>query len=486
MGEKFWLKEDDKFFVEGILGTEAFKYLVCLASNDVLSEFSTPAGYLGVEQELCKILEEYSGWNYAIYWQVCSLKSGKSALIWGDGQCSQTNVVLSGDTPFQGDEKKRVLELLQSCFGKTRNDTIVAPLESVSDMDMFYRASMYFSYPFDKPSIPSQSFNSSRSIWVSDMKDTLEHYESRSYLAKMARLETVIFVPLKSGVVEMGSTHSIPQDEVLINKVKSLFAKPHPTRAKLLPKIFGRQISIGGGEPVASTGIPPNIEKDLGFNSYSSKLQIGDSHGKQQHKPSEKKFFPQMIEGNFSILDSQISSSDSLLQVDENKPRKRGRKPVNGREEQLNHVEAERQRREKLNQRFYALRAVVPNISKMDKASLLGDAISYITDLQSRIVFLESEKGTATDKKIQCIAPKIDLQTTAEHTLVVRVSCPLNSHPVSGIIKMLRENDFEIKDCSVSTSCETNNNEIAHTFSIQTHGGGAEHLKEKLTAAFLK
>lgn len=76
----------------------------------------------------------------------------------------------------------------------------------------------------------------------------------------------------------------------------------------------------------------------------------------------------------------------------EKRPRKRGRKPANGREEPLNHVEAERQRREKLNQRFYALRAVVPNVSKMDKASLLGDAISYINELRGKLQTAESDK----------------------------------------------------------------------------------------------
>ncbi|PHT48184.1 hypothetical protein CQW23_12392 [Capsicum baccatum] len=56
-----------------------------------------------------------------------------------------------------------------------------------------------------------------------------------------------------------------------------------------------------------------------------------------------------------------------------------------GREERLNHAEVERQRRAKLNQQFNALRAVVPNISKKDKVSLLGDAIAHITDMQKKI-----------------------------------------------------------------------------------------------------
>ncbi|XP_071736930.1 transcription factor bHLH25-like [Rutidosis leptorrhynchoides] len=55
------------------------------------------------------------------------------------------------------------------------------------------------------------------------------------------------------------------------------------------------------------------------------------------------------------------------------------------------HILAERKRREKLSQRFIALSALVPGLKKMDKASVLGDAIKHLKTLQEKVKTLEEQ-----------------------------------------------------------------------------------------------
>lgn len=173
----------------------------------------------------------------------------------------------------------------------------------------------------------------------------------------------------------------------------------------------------------------------------------------------------------------------------EKRPRKRGRKPANGREEPLNHVEAERQRREKLNQRFYALRAVVPNVSKMDKASLLGDAVAYISELQSRVQDIELEKKElqaqieATKKESssshsafsgtslgfikdqsgssqkpdvkrfgtkECSALDLEVRILGPEAMI-RIQSAKKNHPAARLMTSLQELELEVHHASVST-----------------------------------
>ncbi|KAI3903524.1 hypothetical protein MKW98_032178 [Papaver atlanticum] len=64
------------------------------------------------------------------------------------------------------------------------------------------------------------------------------------------------------------------------------------------------------------------------------------------------------------------------------------------------HVMAERKRRQKLNQRFIALSAIVPGLKKMDKASVLGDAIKYLKQLQEKAKTLEEQTTKKTVESV--------------------------------------------------------------------------------------
>ncbi|PSS19278.1 Transcription factor bHLH25 like [Actinidia chinensis var. chinensis] len=55
------------------------------------------------------------------------------------------------------------------------------------------------------------------------------------------------------------------------------------------------------------------------------------------------------------------------------------------------HILAERKRREKLSQRFIALSAIIPGLKKMDKATVLEDAIKYLKQLQDQVKTLEEQ-----------------------------------------------------------------------------------------------
>ncbi|KAG6540851.1 hypothetical protein Mapa_017781 [Marchantia paleacea] len=89
------------------------------------------------------------------------------------------------------------------------------------------------------------------------------------------------------------------------------------------------------------------------------------------------------------------------------------------------HIMAERKRREKLSQRFIALSAIVPGLKKMDKASVLGDAIKYVKQLQDRVKTLEEntpKKGLRTVYTVKKQSRNAsEEENTSENTTVTTV-----------------------------------------------------------------
>nr|GMC98851.1 transcription factor bhlh35 [Ipomoea batatas] len=84
-------------------------------------------------------------------------------------------------------------------------------------------------------------------------------------------------------------------------------------------------------------------------------------------------------------------------------------------------IVSERNRRKKLNERLFALRAVVPKISKMDKASIIKDAIEYIQELreQERIIQAEIWELESSGKKSEFDEEGISSNSKPKRTRLV-------------------------------------------------------------------
>ncbi|CAO2041973.1 unnamed protein product [Urochloa humidicola] len=61
-------------------------------------------------------------------------------------------------------------------------------------------------------------------------------------------------------------------------------------------------------------------------------------------------------------------------------------------------IVSERKRRVRMKEKLYELRALVPNITKMDKASIIADAVVYVRDLQAHARNLKDEVAALEER----------------------------------------------------------------------------------------
>ncbi|CAH8330263.1 unnamed protein product [Eruca vesicaria subsp. sativa] len=438
-------------------------------------------------QQRLQTLIESAGekWTYAIFWQIShdfDTPTGESTVIlgWGDGyyrgeEDKEKKKTNSNSNPTEQEHRKRVIRELNSLISGVVSDE--ANDEEVTDTEWFFLVSMTQSF-VNGVGLPGESFLNSRVIWLSGSGALTGSGCERARQGEVYGLRTIVCVAAENGVVEIGSSEVISQSSDLVEKVNGLFNGNcggegsswgfglNPDQGENDPGLWITEPNLTGIEPVQEM-VPVVAERDLNFSS--SGLNQGGNV-----KEGSMLSFSNVVRSAGKSGDSEHSDieasvvKEAIIVEPEKKPRKRGRKPANGREEPLNHVEAERQRREKLNQRFYSLRAVVPNVSKMDKASLLGDAISYINELKTKLQQVETDKEEvqrqldgmskevggskrAKERKSSgsCVEMEIDVKIIG-WDVMIRVQCSKKNHPGARFMEALKELDLEVNHASLS------------------------------------
>lgn len=138
-------------------------------------------------------------------------------------------------------------------------------------------------------------------------------------------------------------------------------------------------------------------------------------------------------------------------------------------------VVSERRRRQKMNKLLYTLRALVPNISKMDKASILADAIEYVEKLKQQVERAESDvqstnvSALSADPRVEetdSLAVSLDaanrygsdrkyhvqVEVRVEESIVeVRIRCKQEHGILFHVTRALETLPFQLKNFTFST-----------------------------------
>ncbi|XP_028805903.1 transcription factor MYC2-like [Neltuma alba] len=361
-------------------------------------------------------------WVYIIFWQAWKDDEGSSTrrqiLNWADGHFRGTRESESKENQtrdqWRSPNRSRKMRLIPNQHMEDEGH--------MTELEWFYTVSLNRSFAAGED-VVGRAFSSATHVWLSAAAAASSSGGSQLHECERVReafahgIQTLVCIPIPNGlgVLELASTDLITQDWSLIQSVKSVFE-------------FDNFISPS----------PPGLLSSEPYYHHFKNEDLTDSEalfGSSSSKPR-----PTRKKGRND--DAEMKGQELIMP--------------------LNHVEAERQRRERLNQRFYALRSAVPNVSKMDKASLLSDAVTYINQLRAKVEELEARFKKTTTEEEKETARIMDHCSSSEASslgvevnivgteAMIRVQSLDVNHPAARLMDALRQLDFHVHHASVS------------------------------------
>ncbi|KAL9229781.1 hypothetical protein vseg_005213 [Gypsophila vaccaria] len=235
------------------------------------------------------------------------------------------------------------------------------------------------------------------------------------------------------------------------------------------------------------------------------------SNNLHPYERTNEYYSPKSIEPTSINKESQkeINSSDEkstkeISTSDDQQSTKGGKRKRRDPEQVQDHILAERKRRQTLSQQFIALSALVPNLKKVDKTSILEEAIKHLKEMQEKVKSLEvavskqtpraqlvvddeNSSNSSIDNTNACISgdtsdgdqsetvPEIEMKVSNK-TVLLRICCARRKGILARISKEIENCHLIILNCSVLTF-QTSTLDITIVAQMETEHGYEKHVK---------
>ncbi|KAM3294982.1 hypothetical protein ACQJBY_037691 [Aegilops geniculata] len=181
----------------------------------------------------------------------------------------------------------------------------------------------------------------------------------------------------------------------------------------------------GGGHENTSAAV---VENDV-WSSNSAKCATTCSVGSSNHLPMSWNFTSALAQPSNEAAPSPATAPSGALDGPGGTEQQAHVSPASRRASAKSaartghgpyaqdHIMAERKRREKINRRFIELSTVIPGLKKMDKATILSDAVRYVKEQQEKLKALE-------DRNLRSVAVESVVLVKKSRTTVPEDDCP--------------------------------------------------------------